>query len=533
MKTDWFFNMPNSSRAINAQDIVLKEINTVNNVCLGHNQHIIDQVNTLPVSPRCRNDTAVLTPSITSVVDHSISPDGDQTFQKDYQQTDSLLSDSNLLGEKSQPNVVTGSPADSFESDLLSMSDTTEQIEPLDSSAPEYILLYSLLQELLLGFRGRTQCQATPGENRETSATQPATTTSSNTTCNSIQYQKRNREQENDDDVSEGGFRKRPRKNTNPSQSETLQRTLACPYLKLDPITHRKCCRYRLKRIRDVKQHLNREHVPEYYCQRCFKSDFRTKEDHQSHVNLSACPIENPTILNGLSPQQQRQLSRKSIRTFSEEDQWFAIWIILFPGVQRPLSAYMDNAVSEDMCLFREYCLTRGPAALEARLESSPAWSGVSITEEQRQIHLRRVICQGIDSLFEEFLMAVPSLESIRDQRTSSLQPPNDNPHPIQVPTPTNSNAGSGMALRNQDIDGPAIPQRGLLDQPSSVVDFDYQLEAADDQVQFILAMQELTEEPTRDQGQNSLDPAFGHYFNDQFFGAEWPMPQRDSQNSS
>jgi hypothetical protein len=532
MNTDWLFNMPNSSKAINVQNLVLKEINPVNNLCLGHNQHTIDQNNTLTVRSGCQNDTAVLSPSITSVVDYSIPPDGEQSFQNDYPQIDLLLTDANLLGAKSQPKVATGSPTDSFESDLLSMSDTSEQIEPLDSSAPEYPLLYSLLQELLSGFRSTTQCQPSPEENREASATQAATTASTNTTGNPIQCRKRNREQDYDDDVSEGGFRKRSRKKINPSQSKTMQRTLACPYLKFDPIAHRECCRYRLKRIRDVKQHLNREHIPEYYCQRCFKTDFRTKQDHQSHVNLSACPIEDPTVLNGLSPQQQRQLSRKSNRSFSEEEQWFAMWIILFPNIQRPLSAYMDNSVSEDMRLFREYCLARGPAALEARLESNPTWPRASVTAEQCQIHLRRVIAQGIDSLFEEFLLAIPSPESIGDQRTSSSQPPNQNLHPTQLPTPTNSSADSGVALGSQVSDGATIPQRGLLDQPSSAVELDYQLPGEGDQVQFILAMQELAEEPAQDQGQNSLDPALDHYFNDQFFSTEWPMPQHDAQNS-
>ncbi|OBT68832.1 hypothetical protein VE03_02218 [Pseudogymnoascus sp. 23342-1-I1] len=507
MKTDWLFDMPNSTKAINSQNLVLKETNPVNHSCLSQ-------------SPGARNDAAVLSPSTTGIADYSISQDGEHRFQKDYPQIDSLLSDADLLGAQSQPNVAAGSPIDSLESDLLSMSDTSEQIEPLDSNTPEYLLLYPLLQKLLLGFRSTTQCQPSPGENRETSATQPATTTSTNATCNAIQYQKRNRGQEYNDDISESGSRKRPRKKPNPSQSETLQRTLACPYLKSDPITHH------------VKQHLNREHVPEYYCQRCFRTDFRTEQDHQNHVNLSACPIEDPTILNGLSPQQQRQLSRKSNPSFSEEEQWFAMWIILFPGVQRPLSPYMDNGISEDMRLFREYCLTRGPAALEMQLESNTTWNSAIITAEQRQVHLRRVIAQGIDSLFTEFLLAVPSLEPMGDKKTSSSQPENHNLHPIQLETPTNSNADSGVALESQVSDDATISLRGLLDHPSSAVEFDYQLAAADDQVQYILAMQELTQEPIQDQGQNSLDPALGHYFNNQFFSTEWPVPQHDSQNS-
>jgi hypothetical protein len=420
MNTDRLFEMPDSSKAIYAQNRVLTETNPVDSLCLGHNQPTIGQNESLPVLPGYQNDTAVLSPSITSIVDHSVSADGLPSFQKNYPEIDSLLGDANLLAADSQPIVATGSPDDSLESDFLSMSDSSEQIEPLDSSEPAYPLLNTLLQELLSGFRSTTQCQLSPGENGERSVTQPTAAASSNTTGNSIQCRKRNREPEDDDEVSEDGFRKPPRKRINPGQGKALQRTLACPYLKLDPITHRECCKYQISRIRDVKQHLHRQHTPEFYCQRCFKTDFLDQQSLQSHVNLGTCPIEDPAILEGISNQQQKQLSRKSNPSLSEEDQWFAIWTILFPGVQRPLSAYMDTGVSEDMRLFREYCLTRGPAALGEQVESNPAWSGADATAEQRQVHLNRVIVQGINSLFEGYLRSIPSPDSIGDRRAPS-----------------------------------------------------------------------------------------------------------------
>jgi len=80
----------------------------------------------------------------------------------------------------------------------------------------------------------------------------------------------------------------------------------------------------------------------------------------------------------------------------------------------------MDTGVSEDMRLFREYCLTRGPVALGEQIESNPAWSGADVTTEQRQTHLNRVIVQGINSLFEEYLRSIPSPDSIGDRRASS-----------------------------------------------------------------------------------------------------------------
>lgn len=514
MNTDRLFEMPDSSKAIYAQNRVWTETNPVDSLCLDHNQPTIGQN---------ENDTAVLSPSITSIVDHSVSADGLPSFQKNYPEIDSLLGDANLLAADSQPIVATGSPDDSLESDFLSMSDSSEQIEPLDSSEPAYPLLNTLLQELLSGFRSTTQCQLSLSENGERSVTQPTATASSNTTGNSIQCRKRNREPEDDDEVSEDGFRKPPRKRINPGQGKALQRALACPYLKLDPITHRECCKYQLSRIRDVKQHLHRQHTPEFYCQRCFKTDFLDQQSLQSHVNLGTCPIEDPAILEGISNQQQKQLSRKSNPSLSEEDQWFAIWTILFPGVQRPLSAYMDTGVSEDMRLFREYCLTRGPAALGEQIESNPAWSGADVTAEQRQIHLNRVIVQGINSLFEGYLRSIPSPDSMDNQKASSSRQLSHNLQPTRLATPTSSNADSGVALGSQLSSSATMSQRGLLDQPPSIVEFNYQMAAAGNRVQDTPTMQELVAEPTQSHGQNLLDPALDHYFDDQFLGAGWP----------
>jgi len=127
MNTDRLFEMPDSSKAVYAQNRVLTETNPVDSLCLGHSQPTIGQNESLPVLPGYQNDTAVLSPSIASIVDHSVSADGLPSFQKNYPEIDSLLGDANLLAADSQPIVATGSPDDSLESDFLSMSDSSDK----------------------------------------------------------------------------------------------------------------------------------------------------------------------------------------------------------------------------------------------------------------------------------------------------------------------------------------------------------------------------------------------------------------------
>lgn len=57
---------------------------------------------------------------------------------------------------------------------------------------------------------------------------------------------------------------------------------LACPFYKRDPKQHQVCGKYKLRRIKDVKQHIYRLHYnPELYCPRCrLKFECFSKRDH-------------------------------------------------------------------------------------------------------------------------------------------------------------------------------------------------------------------------------------------------------------
>src|SRR5205814_9972724 len=114
-----------------------------------------------------------------------------------------------------------------------------EHVEPLDCNDPEYLFLITVLYRLLSGFRSTTRCQLSPSENGGGSVT-PASTTAIRDTSRQCRKRIRVQEDDNDDD-GQNGFLRPPPKRINLGQGKVFQRSLACPYLKLDPIKHGNC----------------------------------------------------------------------------------------------------------------------------------------------------------------------------------------------------------------------------------------------------------------------------------------------------
>jgi hypothetical protein len=87
---------------------------------------------------------------------------------------------------------------------------------------------------------------------------------------------------------------------------------LACPFYKHDSLKHQDCLAYRLRRIKDVKQHLYRKHS-------------------------AAMQNEGP----------------KAFASSSKLEQWYEMWDILFPSSQRPPSVHVGSYVQEAVPLLR------------------------------------------------------------------------------------------------------------------------------------------------------------------------------------
>jgi hypothetical protein len=76
----------------------------------------------------------------------------------------SLSNEANLFSIDSELVSRMESPKDSLDTDMLSVSDSSQEIERLDSSEEMYPILSIILRQLLSEFRKYTNCQFAPGE---------------------------------------------------------------------------------------------------------------------------------------------------------------------------------------------------------------------------------------------------------------------------------------------------------------------------------------------------------------------------------
>lgn len=138
--------------------------------------------------------------------------------------------------------------------------------------------------------------------------------------------------------------------------SNDTGRTLACPFQKRDPSRHQKCFALSLQRIKDVKQHLFRCHMkPEYYCAVCYVV-FDTADDRDRHSRWRGCEeLDSPCLpqFGGITEDQRKQLSEKSLRTMDVKQQWFQIWSVIFPDIEAPRSVYLGDCLEEMIPVLR------------------------------------------------------------------------------------------------------------------------------------------------------------------------------------
>ncbi|KAJ0109776.1 HET and ankyrin domain protein [Diaporthe amygdali] len=180
--------------------------------------------------------------------------------------------------------------------------------------------------------------------------------------------------------------------------------SFACPYSKKDPMRHRDCYKYTLTRIRDVKQHLTRCHRRPLYCPRCFEI-FETEDSRDDHI--IACGIASPSTTrpDGITEAQRQQLSKKSTPNSPFEDQWFAIWNILFPGSPPPKSPYVDNDLLQGITHYQDFVTTSGPHILSEFLSQRGAMITWSMPNEERDLAAlqQTILEEGLRAVFAQW----------------------------------------------------------------------------------------------------------------------------------
>ncbi|KAG8158115.1 hypothetical protein KVR01_011876 [Diaporthe batatas] len=214
------------------------------------------------------------------------------------------------------------------------------------------------------------------------------------------------------------------------------QLTFACPYTKKDPMSYRDCYRYKLSRIRDVKQHLDRCHRNPPYCPRC-RDTFRTEEERDEHIREVSCSVRPAMMLGGITEAQKAQLRKKSASNISVEAQWFVVFDILFPGHDpRPQSPYVDTDLLQDITLYQDYLTSHGPRILSDVLTQRGAITWNLPNEERDLAAFQQTIFEdGLRAVFDHWV-AHRSLN--RDETNISSA----SAIPGELTPPSSSNSG-------------------------------------------------------------------------------------------
>jgi hypothetical protein len=98
---------------------------------------------------------------------------------------------------------------------------------------------------------------------------------------------------------------------------------------------------------------------------------FENEEDRDVHTRARSCEEHPVAHWEGVSEAQRRQLQKKVPAKMSEQEQWFTIWDIIFPGFPRPQSPYIDSELSEELSAFRDFATGQGPGVLLDHLRTA------------------------------------------------------------------------------------------------------------------------------------------------------------------
>lgn len=127
----------------------------------------------------------------------------------------------------------------------------------------------------------------------------------------------------------------------------------ACPFFKRDPRLYSNCAQFAVERIRDIKQHVYRNHFQQprpHHCPQC-KLTFESIEDFQEHlvVHPEQVSILNPPlqVQDVFNDQQRRDLLEIRSPPLNIEAQWYRMFNIVCSGSPHPDSPYHHPQVYE------------------------------------------------------------------------------------------------------------------------------------------------------------------------------------------
>jgi hypothetical protein len=265
-----------------------------------------------------------------------------------------------------------------------------------------------VLRRLALGAAEGTDADGSAGvrtHTSEASQTQSKATSSSARQPSNSRSLKRQLPQndgnsEDDGDAEEGSGRPpSKKKRCQDGDDAEIPIFLACPFWKRDQRKYWSCPGIKIKIISHMKQHLYRQHAPEYYCTRCLTT-FATDDLHQIHNEAGSCQFTPGKTLDGITLAQRAQLKRKHRELNTEEDRWYKMWEILFPGVPRPASVYYrpDQLIEADQ--LRDTVVRDAGRYMEEELRASGYTPREGLSYDQVADIGRRAMLRLLDSFY-------------------------------------------------------------------------------------------------------------------------------------
>lgn len=176
---------------------------------------------------------------------------------------------------------------------------------------------------------------------------------------------------------------------------------LACPLFRKDPRRYAACAKSRLRRIRDVKQHMRRKHTrPEYYCPTCWET-YSGPDERDNHLIQRSCNASDALSPPWIS-QEQDTLLEGRVPNGSTEEQWFRVWDIVCPDHTRPEPpfCFLGRMVEDISTMRRELWEIKGPKIIEDLVSQREVTLREPLTEENRSL-LQRCIMEAVRHVLE------------------------------------------------------------------------------------------------------------------------------------
>ncbi|KAH7000679.1 hypothetical protein EDB80DRAFT_866686 [Ilyonectria destructans] len=156
------------------------------------------------------------------------------------------------------------------------------------------------------------------------------------------------------DSDDEGSGDERGQSNDDAAEDKT--RFWACLFYASDPHNHFRCLgKYSIKRFSDVVQHLERCHAlhESFYCPKCWRQQI-SRAGRDYHIRDCSSPNLPPRPGRLYDDELAEVKERlKSLRGYTNEDKWFAMWDMIFPGRPRPDTPYVEQGMAEPAGVLR------------------------------------------------------------------------------------------------------------------------------------------------------------------------------------